>query len=798
MELSLAVTNSLADLIKRKIFCTEAFRIPLAGQVDVCCFDKTGTLTVDQIFLTGISLSAAGNDSIRNEIDLTDLQEPPLSLPWPTLRIMVACHSLAVKSSAGTSSSSREDDLPLIGDPLEKAVMEKTGYKVVHNNAIQKVSGNDGPETMLVLQRFGFSSKLKRMSTVVRESGSDKTWVLTKGAPETIKNLLRPSAVPADYDEVSMRHMALGKRVLAIAYREMTPKETKISVKEIDRAHIESDLIFAGFLLFRCPIKHDSKTVIDELKQSGNNVVMITGDAMLTAVEVGRQVSIIPTRGNVSPPALQLQYVPSGGNSNEKKEFLRDFEFVPFPGQVVGLGTEKLTLHPSGMDFLRKKTRSEEVVLCIAGDVLQKLVSVAVEDSESKSLFPRYSSDEKQILLHPEAQALLKDIVPLIQIYARHAPRQKEAVIAAFNLAGFKTLMCGDGTNDVGALRRAHVGISLISAPEIEAKQRSAVQNIAKAQKKEKKTSRGKGRSATQQKSVLEKSLRQLQEAQDELDQIDLGDASIASPFTSRVASISCCRDVLKQGRCTLVTMLQIYKILGINCLVNATILSKLFLHGVKQGDRQMTALGLIVAALFFFVTRGKPLPTLSATRPPTSVLCPQAILSIASQFSIHFLAMIVATEVALSFVDPYDPSLIPDGPFNPNTLNTCTFLVSVLATVNTFAVNYRGKPFVEPLRKNKMLWRSLQTSYVLLSACTFEVFPPLNDIFQLAEFPDTTTEPGEWTEQTKSHNAVMSFLTKLVRSTGFPVFLFGLMVVDTFLAFSSEWFILKFFENKS
>jgi len=24
------------------IFCTEPFRIPLAGAVDVCCFDKTG------------------------------------------------------------------------------------------------------------------------------------------------------------------------------------------------------------------------------------------------------------------------------------------------------------------------------------------------------------------------------------------------------------------------------------------------------------------------------------------------------------------------------------------------------------------------------------------------------------------------------------------------------------------------------------------------------------------------------------------------------------------------------------
>ena len=43
MELSLAVTNSVADLMKRcKVYCTEHYRIPLAGEVNLCCFDKTG------------------------------------------------------------------------------------------------------------------------------------------------------------------------------------------------------------------------------------------------------------------------------------------------------------------------------------------------------------------------------------------------------------------------------------------------------------------------------------------------------------------------------------------------------------------------------------------------------------------------------------------------------------------------------------------------------------------------------------------------------------------------------------
>jgi len=63
---------------------------------------------------------------------------------------------------------------------------------------------------------------------------------------------------------------------------------------------------------------------------------------------------------------------------------------------------------------------------------------------------------------------LLCELAPLLRVFARVSPAQKEALLLALNRAGLVTLMCGDGTNDVGALRAAHVGVSIVNDPDLE------------------------------------------------------------------------------------------------------------------------------------------------------------------------------------------------------------------------------------------------------------------------------------------------------------------------------------------
>ena len=52
-----------------------------------------------------------------------------------------------------------------------------------------------------------------------------------------------------------------------------------------------------------------------------------------------------------------------------------------------------------------------------------------------------------------------KTLLPRIWIYARTSPSQKEMILTRLKSSGYITLMAGDGTNDVGALKQSHVGI---------------------------------------------------------------------------------------------------------------------------------------------------------------------------------------------------------------------------------------------------------------------------------------------------------------------------------------------------
>ena len=92
----------------------------------------------------------------------------------------------------------------------------------------------------LQVQKFHFSSELKRMAVVVRVSaarGAEVDYVLAKGAPEVLARLL--GKCPQGYECAHRQQAARGGRVIALAAKQI-PSATLGDLKNMSRAEVRA------------------------------------------------------------------------------------------------------------------------------------------------------------------------------------------------------------------------------------------------------------------------------------------------------------------------------------------------------------------------------------------------------------------------------------------------------------------------------------------------------------------------------------------------------------------------------
>lgn len=666
MELSLAVNTSLAALSKLAIFCTEPFRIPYGGRIDVACFDKTGTLTGEDLVVEGIAGLGLADSNIVDTKEADGAHSTMVRVTEASVEtqlVLATAHALV-----------KLDEGDIVGDPMEKATLTSLDWGLGRNDILaskNKYSGAQG--TVQIKRRFQFSSALKRQSSVAMVNGISRTgkkvkgtFVGVKGAPETIMKML--VNVPADYEETYKYFTRKGSRVLALAYKQLTVDSELGSSKinDLKREKVEADLTFAGFLVLHCPLKEDAKEAVQMLNESSHRVVMITGDNPLTAVHVAREVEI------VDRDVLILD-APEDNVDGKKLVWKSVDDKISIPVDAT---------KPIDAEILKTKD------LCVTGYALAQFKDEAGWNS---------------LLRHT-------------WVYARVSPKQKEDILLGLKDMGYYTLMAGDGTNDVGALKQAHIGVALLNGTkedltriaehsrntkmkEVYQKQCDLMKrfnqpappvpvmiahlyppgpsnpNYMKAAEREAKNKnmpiedyiRAQGhpietivspgaqslanaqdaRQAEVQKKAagfadkLASGMLEAEIGDDEPPTLKLGDASVAAPFTSKLRDVIAIPNIIRQGRCTLVATIQMYKILALNCLISAYSLSVLYLEGIKFGDTQYTISGMLMSVCFLSISRAKVVEGLSKERPQPNIFNIYIIGSILGQFAIHIVTLI-------------------------------------------------------------------------------------------------------------------------------------------------------------
>ncbi|KAJ3085284.1 hypothetical protein HK102_000140 [Quaeritorhiza haematococci] len=717
MELSLAVNNSLIALARAYVFCTEPFRIPFAGKVEVLCFDKTGTLTAENLLVEGVAGLGTGKSA---ESDLKKLHD----LPRETTFVLAGAHALV------------QLDDGVIGDPMEKNTLESIEWVMNKNDTVipKKGGKHHANASLRILRRFPFSSALKRMSTIcllADGSGVGRNFVAVKGAPEVLEKMYK--VLPKKYEEIYKHWARRGSRVLALGYKYLSDDLKAGEIRELTRDEVESDLEFAGFLVFYCPLKPDSAKAVKMLNSSSHRVVMITGDNALTACHVAEEVEIV-TRDVLIGDTWEHEDRLTWRTVDEKIEIETD-------------------VHSTKVD-----KRLLEYDLCITGNGLAIL--------GDKPCFAA--------------------MLPKLWVYARVSPSQKEFILVSLKQAGYVTLMCGDGTNDVGALKQAHVGIALLDGtPEdmekLAARLRARRQQQLLEQQKQmrekmekmgfklpeppapannqlqaagsssstssptrdprqqalSKAEQRKQQAAEAQAKMQERLTQMMGDMNEEVPTIKFGDASVAAPFTSKISTINSVCNIVRQGRSTLVAMIQMYKILALNCLISAYSMSVLYLAGIKQGDWQATIAGFLITICFFGIAKSSALEQLSKKRPQANIFNAYLLLSVLGQAAVHVGSLIYIRGEAIEYAEELDEQIDLDAEFKPNLLNSAVYLVSLTMQISTFAINYQGLPFRESLRQNKALYNSLMTVGFIAVLAATEFSPALNDWMQLVPFPE-------------------------------------------------------------
>ncbi|MGM9623503.1 MAG: calcium-translocating P-type ATPase, PMCA-type [Butyricicoccus porcorum] len=230
------------------------------GSASIICSDKTGTLTQNRMTLTKAWLD--GMDS-PEDISTDNSKEIKQLLRYGAL-----CCDGSVVFENGQEQH--------IGDPTETAII-----LAAHKNGMPK---NELNRACPRLAEIPFDSDRKLMSTINKIDG--RYVVIVKGAFDVMASRCISGNLEAA-QRITEQLSASALRVLAVAYKEIDCVPT-VPIPE----ELESRLIFLGLVGMIDPPRPEAQKAVGVCRKAGIKPVMITGDHVVTATAIARELGI--------------------------------------------------------------------------------------------------------------------------------------------------------------------------------------------------------------------------------------------------------------------------------------------------------------------------------------------------------------------------------------------------------------------------------------------------------------------------------------------------------------------------
>jgi len=242
------------------------------GSASVICSDKTGTLTQNRMTLVK-AYCDINYDSENNPVTTSKDIEDISSANSDNIKELLKYATLCCDGSVIFNGNEEQH----IGDPTETAIVA-AAYK----NGLIKENLN---ETYPRLAEIPFDSDRKLMTTVHCING--KNIVIVKGAFDMLASRCIKGNLEAA-KEINDMLSSQALRVIAVAYKEIdTIPSTAVSEE------LENGLTFMGMVGMIDPPRPEARDAVALCRKAGIKPVMITGDHVVTASAIAKDLGIL-------------------------------------------------------------------------------------------------------------------------------------------------------------------------------------------------------------------------------------------------------------------------------------------------------------------------------------------------------------------------------------------------------------------------------------------------------------------------------------------------------------------------